>query len=159
MTWLPNSRVLLSAAALGSFATVVALVALTPQTATADNSNQVCCESENGTYNPVSENGKAADSCVSTWDIPEDEIPGQYCKLGPQSVEDPVLYCALSMPWTSEFGHPDPNACTFETPEPDRFFCYLGFSDTGDLACCAQSFTGDADDTGCLVYHPDLEDL
>jgi len=49
------------------------------QSADAGGPNLVCCENDNGTIHPVSENGRAADHCVETWDIPAGENPAAYC--------------------------------------------------------------------------------
>lgn len=73
---------ILALATLGAIVTVMAV----PAAEAGGNANLICCENENGTYHPVSENGKAADHCVETWDIPEDENPAQYCDEGPQDL-------------------------------------------------------------------------
>jgi len=94
----------------------VAMVGFAPS-AEANNASLVCCENENGTYHPVSTNGRAADYCVQTWDIPEGEAPGQYCDLGPQD-----LQCS---------DMPDLVTCH------NQFGCYWGFPGPAcyDLTC------------------------
>lgn len=130
----PDTHLALSAAAVLSLA---GLALAAPDTATA-GANQVCCENENGNYHPVSTNGKAADDCVQTWDIPDDEVPGQYCALGPQDLT-PIEEC----------GYRDAAFCFDPSPYPDEYYCYLAVGPGGNPLCCALVFAGD-EPGGCL---------
>jgi hypothetical protein len=125
------SRSFKALVALPAAALVVAATFGLSTPAEAGPDHLVCCENENGTYHPVSENGRAIDHCLTTWDIPIDESPGLYCEEGPPDLTP-----------EEECGQRDATTCFDPTSDPTVFYCYLGFDETGTTACLSFVFGG-----------------